>query len=237
MTAGTANQASGEKEAVQAGQRGTAGRRYKGRLSASQFMMTPKDQPRIAIAIIIENDYTYSLEYRRGYPLITMTRRMNYSRLCYFERAVKWRPRNPYDAAPEDSIFKTETTPRRRSPPLHVITSRRRTNLLISCWEIATSPYRALRNDRYGKSSGPKAVISSEARNPCDESLESSLYRMSTIHVREGLLLNGIASRRRSNLLVSYWEIATSPYRAPRNDRYGKSSRLKAVISSEARNP
>ncbi len=72
MTAGMANQEIGEKGAVQAGQRGTSGLRNMGRLSASQFIVTPKDQPRIAIAIIMVTDYTYSLEYRRGYGLRAM---------------------------------------------------------------------------------------------------------------------------------------------------------------------
>ena len=74
MIAGTANQEIGEKGAVQAGQRGTAGLRKNGRLSASQLMATPKAQPRIAIAIIIVTDYTYSFEYRRRYDLRPMTK-------------------------------------------------------------------------------------------------------------------------------------------------------------------
>jgi hypothetical protein len=48
-------------------------RKY-GRLSASQLMATPKAQPRIAMATIIVNDYTYYLKYRRGYGLRTMTK-------------------------------------------------------------------------------------------------------------------------------------------------------------------
>ncbi len=90
MIAGTANQEIGEKGAVQAGQRGTAGLRKNGRLSASQLMATPKAQPRMAIAIIIVTDYTYSLEYRRGHSLLITTKEEQSVLVMSFERSEKY---------------------------------------------------------------------------------------------------------------------------------------------------
>ena len=46
-------------------------------------------------------------------------------------------------------------------------------NLLVSGPEIVSSPFRAPRNDKCGKDSVINNVISSEARNPYDVSLES----------------------------------------------------------------
>jgi len=70
-----------------------------------------------------------------------------YTAKCHFDRAAQRRPRNSYDAALEDSSLK------KRTPSLgdevHPLMSLRaeRSNLLDSCVEIATSPWRAPRND------------------------------------------------------------------------------------------
>jgi len=138
--------------------------------------------------------------------------------------------RNPCEESLESSFY---------GPEYYPLMSLRAAGEAISSFLVGRLPRRPcglLAMTGRGRVLVPKAVISSGARNPHDDSLGCSPHRMSSFPVHQGLPLNVIASGAKQSPPSLAWRLPSRPYGLLVMTDRGRVLVLKAVISRKPLN-